>query len=64
MEREVHHQTEPPARKSNTGVFAVLIVVLLVVVAAILYFGGFLGAAGDGGTDLDADVQVEAPQSP
>jgi hypothetical protein len=43
---------------------AVLIVVLLIVVAAILYFGGFLGTAGDGGTDLDADVQVETPATP
>jgi hypothetical protein len=45
-------------------VFAVLVVVLLIVAAAILYYGGFLGAAGNGDTDLDADVQVEAPQTP
>ena len=68
MAREVHPQHHETTTRNggggHTGVFAVLVVVLLIVVAAILYFGGFLGAGGVDGTDLEADIQVEAPSNP
>lgn len=45
----------------NGGMYAILVILAVLVVAAILWFSGVLGGAADQDRDIEADVNIEAP---
>ena len=47
------------------GIYAILIIIVILILAAVLYMSGaFGGGAADDATDINADVEIEAPEMP
>lgn len=47
------------------GIYAILIIIVILILAAVLYMSGaFGGGGGSDDADIEADVNIEAPQTP
>lgn len=48
----------------NGGIYAILVIIVILIVGAVLYFSGVLGERSDAGDDINADIEIEAPEIP
>jgi hypothetical protein len=48
----------------NAGVYAILVIIAVLIVGAVLYFSGVLGQRTTAEDDLNADIDIEAPEMP
>lgn len=47
------------------GIYAILIIIVILILAAVLYMSGAFGGGGGGeDADIEADVNIEAPETP
>lgn len=47
------------------GIYAILIIIVILILAAVLYMSGAFGGRGvDDATDINADIEIEAPDVP
>lgn len=46
------------------GIYAILIIIVIPILAAVLYMSGAFTGGGNGDADIEADVNIEAPEVP
>jgi flagellar basal body-associated protein FliL len=46
------------------GIYAILIIIVILILAAVLYMSGAFGGGRDEDTDIEADVEISAPDVP